>query len=268
MDNKEDRLLTISQFSKLSGISRANLIFYDKENLLKPVLRKTNKYRFYEYNQISKAYKIVIFRKMGFSITEIYNYFMNFSKNLMLDMISNNIKNLESQIENLEQQKYNLSLYKRYIEKYESRNNEGIFEEEFFDSEELFLNPLSKKEKINKMNDFLIYCRKNNINIDYHIGRVFFKNLSSERDWHITECIFFKKIKGNYKKEAGKYLVYTNFSDGMNLNKLYKEVFQYIESKDYKINGSIYEDYPLSGIFATDENRHLIRISVAIKNYP
>ncbi|MHA8138628.1 MerR family transcriptional regulator [Lactobacillaceae bacterium Scapto_B20] len=42
-----DDQMKISEFAKLTGISRENLIFYDQQGLLKPISRGQNGYRYY-----------------------------------------------------------------------------------------------------------------------------------------------------------------------------------------------------------------------------
>ena len=79
------------------------------------------------------------------------------------------------------------------------------------------------------------------------------------------EYVYFKKLDWEYKKEAGKYLVYTSYSDGTNINTIYNTIFNYIKEQHLQILGNIYEDYPLSGIFASDESLHFIRIMIPIK---
>lgn len=69
-----DKLLTISEFSSLTGIKIANLRYYDKINILKPAFRTENNYRFYTYFQLNLAYVIVSLRNMNISLETIKKY--------------------------------------------------------------------------------------------------------------------------------------------------------------------------------------------------
>lgn len=52
-----DKLMTISEFGRLSGISRDNLIFYGRSGLLKP----ERVVEFAENNLILSAYQLRVF---------------------------------------------------------------------------------------------------------------------------------------------------------------------------------------------------------------
>lgn len=268
MKNKEWDLLTISQFSTLSGITRPNLIFYDKENLLKPVKVQDNGYRMYDYKQINLAYKITTFRKMGLSLDRIRQYLNSNSNEEALEMMDSQIQELDSQIQELEQQKYNLLIYKKCTEKYAVHLEKSVFAVEYMDEEELFLSPSLEAQHgtATTMNEFLMYCRKNGIRIDCHIGRIFSNvpSLCTDKDYHMADYIFFKKIHGNYTKPAGEYLIYTNVTNGSNISELYAEILSHIKKERLQVTGNFYEDYPLSGIFSSDREMHFIRICVML----
>ena len=267
MDEKS-QLLTISQFAKLSGISRPNLIFYEKENLIKPVSVKENGYRMYDYKQINLAYKITTFRKMGLSLAQIRQYLNDFSDLSTLEMMNTQIRELDAQIQELQQQKYNLQIYKKCIEKYADHTTNGTFSIEHMDEESLFICPSleSQQGKATTMNEFLMYCRNTGIRIDCHIGRIFSNaaTLSAENDFRMADYIFFKKLHGNHTKPEGNYLVYTNMTDGSTIDNLYTDFFTYINKMNLIVTGNIYEDYPLSGIFSSDRELHFIRICVKL----
>lgn len=50
-----NRLLSISTFSKLTGISRKNLIYYHMMGIIIPALIKENGYRYYTYDQLNEV---------------------------------------------------------------------------------------------------------------------------------------------------------------------------------------------------------------------
>jgi len=62
--------LDIKEVEKTLSLSRANIRFYEKEGLIHTE-RKANNYRSYSEENIRELKKIIIFRKLGFSIDEI-----------------------------------------------------------------------------------------------------------------------------------------------------------------------------------------------------
>ena len=62
--------MTIKEVETLTGITKANIRFYEKEGLLAPG-RSSNNYREYSEDDVEHLRKIRIFRIMGFSVAQI-----------------------------------------------------------------------------------------------------------------------------------------------------------------------------------------------------
>lgn len=69
--------LTISAFSRLSGIKRKTLIYYDQIGLLPPKLVGDNGYRYYDYPQLYTVNMIHLFREINMPLEEIKNHLQN-----------------------------------------------------------------------------------------------------------------------------------------------------------------------------------------------
>lgn len=267
MEYKDNELLSIGNFSKLTGITRPNLIFYDKENLLKPIGRNTeNDYRRYHFSQISTAYLIQVYRQVGLSLNQIKELLNSKSIEDERSMLQSHISKIDEQIQTLVQQKYNMTVYEGHLLKYGNRDNTNRFTVEEMPSEFMTLSPLLRntKENLTTMNDFLIYYRAHGMQMDCHIGRMFTKETLSSNDWESPEYFYFKKVNGTHKKKKGLYLIYTTYSDGSDINEIYITVLKYIKQHSYNITGNIYEDYPLSSLLAISGTMHMIRIMMPI----
>ena len=70
----QKKQLSILEFSKLTGINRDNLRFYDRIGLLKPEIRGENGYRYYTRRQLGSAYLIGGLRLLGVGIEDIRRY--------------------------------------------------------------------------------------------------------------------------------------------------------------------------------------------------
>ena len=66
--------LSILEFSRLTGIARDNLRFYDRIGLLKPALRGENGYRYYTREQLLKLDLILLFIELGIPLREFNRY--------------------------------------------------------------------------------------------------------------------------------------------------------------------------------------------------
>lgn len=62
---------TVSQVTKLSGVSARTLQYYDEIDLLKPSKFTTSGYRLYDEDAIQKLQQILFFKELGFKLLEI-----------------------------------------------------------------------------------------------------------------------------------------------------------------------------------------------------
>ena len=70
----QKKQLSILEFSRLTGISRDNLRFYDRIGLLCPEQRGENNYRYYARHQLNSAYLIGSLRLLAVSYTHLDVY--------------------------------------------------------------------------------------------------------------------------------------------------------------------------------------------------
>lgn len=64
-------MLTIRKFADLAGTTRRTLLFYDEQNLFKPIQVAANGYRCYSYDQLYQLKFILQLRRLGLSIADI-----------------------------------------------------------------------------------------------------------------------------------------------------------------------------------------------------
>jgi len=65
-------MIRIGDFSKLSRVSVKTLRYYDEMGLLKPVeVGRMSGYRYYEFDQLPRLYRILALKDLGFSLEEI-----------------------------------------------------------------------------------------------------------------------------------------------------------------------------------------------------
>ncbi len=133
--------MKVNELEKSLNISRANIRFYEKEGLLKPV-RKENNYRDYSEEEVALLKKIVIYRKLGISIGDIKSIF---DGALSLDSaINQNINSINNEIAEL-------TIAAKFCDEILKKNVTN----ETFDTE-YYWNEISNLEiSGNKFNDFI-----------------------------------------------------------------------------------------------------------------
>lgn len=95
--------MTIKEVEKLTGLSRSNVRFYEKEKLIVPVRNERNGYRDYSNSDIENLKKIAYLRTLGISIEDIRSII---SENVSLrEVIQKQNKILRCQISELNRAK-------------------------------------------------------------------------------------------------------------------------------------------------------------------
>ena len=90
--------MTIKKVEQDLQVPRATIRFYEKEGLLSPN-RSENRYRDYSDEDVTRLREIIIFRKLGISVTDISDVYDG--ANTLSNVLENNISNLEKQMEDL-----------------------------------------------------------------------------------------------------------------------------------------------------------------------
>lgn len=261
-------LLTISKFSKLANISRANLIFYDQKDIFKPAYRdEENNYRYYTYHQLNQAHTLDILRKFGIPLKEIKNYFNQHDLLVSKKLIAQQLQTIEEKIIQLEKMVFHLKTYQDNLADLQEITYPS-FHIKKKNSFSLYLSP--QKEEIEKtfasMYDFLAYCKKENIDYYGHLGRLFSPQKLKSGNIEQPDHIFIQNPNGNYQTKEATYLIYYQKTDGRDLKEIYQTIYDYIVEHHLTITGNTYEDYPLTGIVPFSNDRQVIRIMTEIKN--
>lgn len=83
----------VNEVSKLFGITRRTLQFYDDKGLL-PVKRSDKNYRLYDDEALDRLQEILFYKKLGFKLNEIEEL-INADSNVRTQLINKKIQALE-----------------------------------------------------------------------------------------------------------------------------------------------------------------------------
>lgn len=92
-------MMTIKEVEQKLNIPRATIRFYEKEKLIMP-LRGGNAYREYSNEDISVLKKVIVLRKIGFSVADIKELLDE--KASLQELVEKNIEDLQEQIKELD----------------------------------------------------------------------------------------------------------------------------------------------------------------------
>ena len=101
-------MLTISKLGQKFGLSRATILYYEREGLLEPASRAANGYRWYGDKEIARMQQIVDFRSYGVSVKDIRNLLDRDSDQTHEQILRRRFSQMETEIQDLRRQQHAL----------------------------------------------------------------------------------------------------------------------------------------------------------------
>jgi MerR family transcriptional regulator, thiopeptide resistance regulator len=97
-------VLTVGQLAKRCGLSRATLLYYEREGLLRPSVRAANGYRYYGDAEVERIRRIAGYRSYGVSIADIRDLLGRESSGATEQVLRKRFGQLDREIATLRQQ--------------------------------------------------------------------------------------------------------------------------------------------------------------------
>lgn len=262
----------IGEISKIYGIGRDSLMYYEEIGILKPI-RDTNDYRLYSISDIWKLNLIKELRELNFSMAKIKEYINNRNITSTKEMLNEEIRLLNKKIIDLNKQKDNISKRLKDIEE--------VIENSLINKVEVVY---IKERKALKLNgdisrdvevDFLVkklqkeYEEKFYLLGNNHIGAIYNSNKLDKGIYNQYKSVFclLEDLDEGYNLvlKEGKYVTYS-YKGAYSKNKIYlKEMFEFIERNSYEILDDPIEIYKLDVHETSIENEFITEIQIPIK---
>ena len=100
----------IEEVSKLSGVSKRTLQYYDDEGIL-PVKRSKNNYRLYDDETMERLWEVLWYKEMGFDLKEIKLILERMKQEIVIE---EKVNKINYTIRVLEEQKKVIEYIQRY----------------------------------------------------------------------------------------------------------------------------------------------------------
>lgn len=270
---KSEKYLSISEFAKLSGINRKNLIYYNQINLLCPAIVKENGYRYYTYPQLDTVSVIVALKEIGVPLNSIKHYLNNKSPDNMISLFLKEEHNIDEKIKELKQIKSMLT--KRILDAKSAKQiNIKAMKLEYFDEEKVFIGPdfnYNNNDVYSGYQDFTLYCYNQNLIYGYPLGiRIKQQNIFNKQSNNVMN--YFYTINSNTLntlltiKPSGTYLVaYSNsyLADG---DDILDRMFKYINDNNLVISGDCFIENILDEIAVSNQDTCIAKVMILVKN--
>lgn len=259
--------MTISEFSRITGIKRENLRYYDQIGLLSPECRGENGYRYYTRRQLNTSYLIVSLRELGIGIEEIRKYVDKRTPEQMFSLFKAQKKHILKEMKKLQRMLEVMNLYMDMAEdafEYE----ENSINIEYKKKEPIFLGPiLSTDDLDDSFISFYDFAAENGIDLGYPLGTIIHKeNIKSGEPLLISQCYFKVENDQNAYKTEGKYVVIYGRCAYGESDELYQKLFKFIEENKLRICGHAYEEYPLNELSIKDEQQYCVKIEIMVED--
>ena len=98
----------INEVSRIAGVSKRTLQYYDDEGILL-IERATNNHRVYDQNTLEQIWQILVYKEMGFELNEI-KYLLKLSQTQKEQYFIRQIERIENRIAKMEVQMEFISL--------------------------------------------------------------------------------------------------------------------------------------------------------------
>lgn len=264
---KDKSYMPIKEFSRLTGIKRENLRYYDQIGLLSPEFRGKNGYRYYTRSQLTTAYLIISLREIGISIDEIKKYIDIRTPQQMFYLFSTQKKHILTEIKKLKRILEIMQLYVNMAEdaiKYE----ENSINIEYKKKEPIFLGPvLSNAPPDDSAILFYDFAAENGIDVGYPLGAIIStENIKSGESLLVMHYYFKVENDQNSYKPEGKYAVFYGRCAYGESDHLYEKLFAFIKENNLRICSNAYEEYPLNELTTKDEKQYCVKIEVMVED--
>lgn len=262
----EEAYLPIREFSKLTGISRETLRFYDNIGLLSPQTRRENGYRYYAIRQLDLAFLISELRALGMGLEEIKRYADERTPEKMLVLFREQQVQIEMEMNRLSEMQSLMSLRGKAAEDALLHPDGALLLEER-EEEPIFLCP-PPADGITEMEASLQafrFAADHGINISHPYGSIRQEETLEADTSFASAQLYFKVCKNqNAWKEKGTYAVYHCCPGSQPRQQMYQPLLSFIAEKGLSIEGSFYEEYPLDELSIHRWEEYRMRVEVKV----
>ena len=271
MENHRDGLLKISEFAKISEVSRKGLIFYDNMGVFSPEYTAPNGYRYYSHEQIYLLSVISLLKELDTPLKQIKDYMQDATPEGAIRLFREQGEKIEAKIQSLRGIQDMLQVRLEQLENGLAGSGCAIqiVEQE---AAPLFLSDpfTSGKEQVpdDVWVGFYMKCREHGIAFGYPEGfMVSQKNLSTGKTnvaSHIV-CHVGDFKYANACMPAGTYLTARGPGSFGDTEPLYQSLLSYADENHLTLVGDGYEKRLIDEIASKDKAVQRIEVMIRVE---
>ena len=267
----QDSYMSIKEFSRLTGINRELLRFYDNIGLLTPEYRGENSYRYYGFRQIELANLISGLRSIDVGLEDIKSYLGERSPERMIKFFQEKDASIDQEIKRLQSIRALMRLRRSMAEEALTCEEDWVMLVER-EREPIFLCPILTDGTIytegiygDNMLSAFTYAKNHGININFPVGTVVPRRCLASGPWPNPSRCYFKVSKNHnaWKREGTYAILYRRYPEVMS-ETFYHPLLAFLKEHGLQIDGDAYEEYPLDELTTGSREQCLIKIEVKI----
>lgn len=268
----EKGLLSIGEFSRLSGIGRKTLIFYDREGVFSPQTVGRGRYRYYSQRQLQATNVIVALRAIGVSLDEIKTFMRVRTPDRLAELCGRQERRIEAEIGKLK-------TIREIIQSLNaSTGSAAVADTRTIEVRELpacrlFVGPEMDAGDMDAIDNalaaFYELCAEKGVPVIHPLGsttRLDKKHGAQSFPPSRFYCPAGSAVPKSLTiiRPGGRYAVGYAYGDYGRLDGLYRKILRYVRKHGHEIMGDAYEEYLLSEMALSDPDSYLARVAVRV----
>lgn len=268
------KVLTISEFAKMAGVSRQTLIYYDHIGLFSPNYVAENGYRYYLPSQIGLFTAISILIELGVSLKDIKSKVESLSLDNALALFAKQKEIVNERMLRYQRLNDMIDTRMEQIEKGKKVLEKGLgfsvieIKEKtpFYFGKEINCpkDAISDEDVI----DFYDTCFRKKIPFGYTFGHHVIKENILAGHPEITSHICFQvkeKNLANSYRPKGLYVVGYICGSYGKTDGIYQKLFPYLDENNLVIDGDAFEEYLFDEISMPDPKDFVLQVSIKVR---
>lgn len=268
----EEGLLTIGEFSRLSGIKRKTLIFYDREGIFSPSRVGSNGYRYYSPKQLQVATAIVALREIGVSLDAIGAFLRVRTPRRLINLCVGQRRQIEAESKKLERIGQVIESLQTVTESAIAVKTGATAEMEL-PAARLFAGPAIESDAMDAIDSALVsfheLCGKMDIPQTYPLGAI--TGVRGAGPKSVARPVrFYRPAKETVPdalimvRPAGRYLVGYGRGDYGMLDWLYRKLLRLAKRRRLEVAEEAFEEYALDEMAVRNPDLYMTRVALRI----
>lgn len=269
--------LTVGELSKLYGVSKQTLLYYEKMELFTPYVVEENGYRYYTVKECEDLEIILHLKKLNIPLKDIKLYLEEKDSKLLEHLLRNAREDFDKQIEDLYGKKMKLEMALYGLERYEKMPRDVVFfqmeeEQQYVISPLYDVNPTSK-EGVKRLLNHQATLLSTEDYWRFHIGYAV-----AAEDYERGDVTTYSAYCSNigielldhdletYVRPRGMYVsIYIEGDYDEQSQKVYEQIMRFLGENGLDISGPVFIE-PLRNFWTEkDPTTYLTKISVPVE---